>query len=186
MYNQDRLIENVNNYHLVFDDIKAKFLESCSGNDVDFDKWQESRKETEKLLEQQIERVSVSSFKLRIKADIKDLQKEDFDDDDSNFDKFCYFIDRLNKEKYTPKIKKYNPDYCSEILKSIAVEYVKILNLLKTKEEHLLKANQKEFEAAKKQLISEWGKMLNECVNKIIEDEYNSVIQEVNNEVFQS
>lgn len=183
MHYENRLIEAQNIFKSHFEKNHQDYKNNCTGNDDSFSKWSSKRKIIEKKLYQEIEKIKIDYFKNNVKRKISSMKgtvtKTDFD-----FVKFCYYIDRLNTEKISKKILKYNYSYCCKITDAIATEYLKIIRYLNDSGAYLSKINDKEFVNAKNNAIAIWNKMENNFLQKIIDDEYQTVIREIESEVY--
>lgn len=175
-------MDMVNEYKGSFASILSDYKKNCSGNDTSFAEWKKTRQEIESQLAKELDGIQNPDFRAQVKAMAKHSNFERIEAG-CDFDKFCYFIDRLNTEKYSPKIIKYNKNYCHGIINAIAYEYVRILNYIETDAERLARINDKEFNEAKNKAINLWNEMCSNRLKQIILDEYNAVIQEVESRV---
>lgn len=184
MYYDNMFVEMVNEYKNLFSKNFNEYNMKCSGNNTSFADWQQKRKEIESKLAKEIDEVKNPIFKLRLNSAIKiNIQETTKFDSGCNFEKFCYFIDMLNKEKYSKKIVKYNRNYCSKIIYTIAYEYNRILNFLKSDAIKMSKFNENEFSYAREKAIKIWNEMYKKRLEKIIDSEYAIIIREIESKV---
>lgn len=184
MYYENKFISMVNEYRNLFASIFHEYKSKCSGNDSSFSDWQNQRKQIESKLAKEIGHVAEPYFKQKLQSSIQYWQSRvALLEPGCNFDKFCYYIDRINKEKFSDKIVKYNKEYCSKVIMKLAEEYVRILNYIEKNAENMSKFNSKEYVDARQKIINLWQKMQQNYLNQIINDEYVAVINEITSKV---
>lgn len=192
------LIDNKGSFAAIFGEYNKKI----QNNDLYFATWSEARTQVEFFLEKEIKKIDnnilkekmidafcrkdspslqASPNKIRKSTKYKGMQNNN--DETCDFDLLCYYIDRLNSEKCTKKMVKYNYKYCSKIIDEIIRLYNSILRTLKNKYDFLSKMNIEEYNNSTRQVLSLWDKVYSNEIKDIIDDEYDAVIKEVENQL---
>ncbi len=167
----------------LFINIFKEYENKSTTNASSLNKWSKQRNSVEKIVFQEIEGLNNSVFKERIKQSIANQKNNDKNYKTCDYDKFCYFIDKLNNENCSKKAFKYNENYCQSIIDSIASEYLKIVKYIENESNRFENDNNKEFAVLKNKVIKTWNTMFETKLQKIIDDEYNLIIKEVESKV---
>lgn len=184
MYCKYEFEQMVNNYKPLFANIFHEYKNKCSGNDTSFLDWQKQREQIESKIAKEINYVTQPYFRKKLQASIQYWKDHVLDlESGCNFDKFCYYIDKINKEKYSNEIIKYNKNYCDRVINQLAKEYVRILNFIKKNAKIMSKVNNKEYTDAQEKILNLWKKMQKNSLDQIINDEYVAIINEINSKV---
>lgn len=175
---EDKLNEISKKHYDSFVSISKSYHENCSGNNSSLSEWNKKRKEIEEKLDREIQRIHEPRFRYYTESEIKKNESSKVPEG-YDFAKFCYFIDRLNKEKVTKTIQKYNRTYCHGIAEQIAIEYLRIKHALK----HSLKLrgalNQKEYDKALKQFHDLWFDIVKKEVSQIVQEDFRLTMEEI-------
>lgn len=182
MIYENLLIDSLKKYQPAFKDIVNNFRDNCTGNATSFDEWKKQREIVITKLDGEIEKITNSYFKNLVLKSIRKQKKTDVAPE-CDFAKFCYFIDSLNKEKFSKKIVRYNPNYCGGIVDSIAYEYLRIVSFIDNYANKKASLNGKEYQKAKSDLFKLWSSMFVEDINQIINKEFEYEIQEIKSQI---
>lgn len=163
----------------IFNEYKGKSMASA----LSLNTWSKKRDLVEKIVFQEIEGLSNSIFRERIRESIAIQENNNINCETCDYDKFCYYIDKLNNEKCSTKVLKYNENYCQSIIDTIAFEYLKIVKYIENESNRFENDNSKEFAVLKNKVIEAWNTMFETKLKKIIDDEFNLIIKEVENKV---
>lgn len=192
------LIDNKGSFAAIF----GEYTKKIQNNDINLAKWSEARTQAEFFLEKEIKKIENKILKEKMidafcRKDSPLLQAspnkfikstkyngmQNNRDETSDFDLLCYYIDRLNSEKCTKKMVKYNYKYCSKIIDEIIRLYNSILRTLRYKNDFLSKINIEEYNNSTRKVLSLWDKVYSNEIKDIIDDEYEAVIEEVENQL---
>lgn len=184
MYYENKFIGMVNNYKPLFTNIFHEYKNKCSGNDTSFLDWQKQREQVESKIAKELNYVTQPYFRKKLQVWIQYWKDHVLVlEPGCNFDKFCYYIDKLSKEKYSNEIIKYNKNYCDRVINQLAKEYIRILNFIEKNAEIMSKVNNKEYTDAQEKILNLWKEMQKNSLDQIINDEYVAIINEINNKV---
>ena len=178
MHFENELKEISEKHRKSFEDILNAYRETCSGNDSSLSEWDNERKIIEEKLTNEVNKIHNTHFRLQTFYKINHMDKKDIPDG-YDFAKFVYFIDHLNREKFNPKIYKYNPDYCDGIMNQIAIEYLRILKALKNILRIRGGLNQKEFNKALQDLHKLWNDIFKNEIDTLIMKDTELTLSEI-------